>query len=266
MKNVQLLGIDVQNDFCDQKSGSLVVAGADQDAIRLSKFVDKFGKKLNDVHITLDSHRSVQIFHPIFWIDSKGNHPNPFTIISQTDVENGTWRTTNPSWTQRGIDYVRALKAKGKFDLCIWPYHCIISSLGSALVPIFSNSLIKWEKDNFAMVDYCVKGDFYMSEHYGILEAEVTYPEEPSTMLNTKLVEAMIEADDLVIGGQALSHCVKTSLEQIAANFGDDNIKKFVLLRDTTSSVTGFEAVGDKFVKDMEARGMRVTTTVDYLA
>jgi len=260
-----LLLIDIQNDFCSPQ-GSLYVPGGDQDAIRVANFISSNGKKIDCIHATLDSHRSVQVFHPIFWCDSKGNHPDPFTIISVEDVENGIWMTTNPSWRNRGIEYVKALAARGRFPLCIWPYHTIIGSFGHSLVPSVSEALIKWEQDYFAMVDYCVKGDFYMSEHYGALEAEVPAPEDPSTQLNTGLVGILQEADVLLIAGQALSHCVKNTVEQVAIAFGDENIKKIVLLTDCSSNVVGFEDLGINFVRDMTARGMQISTSVDYFA
>jgi len=265
MKNTHLLIIDMQNDFCSP-NGSLFVPGADQDAIRVSKFVRRIGKKINDIHVTLDSHRTVQVFHPIFWCDAHGKHPNPFTVIGVSDVEQGKWMTTNPSWRQRGLEYVKALAEKGRFPLVIWPYHTIIGSVGHSLVPCLSEALIDWEKSRFAMVDYCVKGDFYFSEAYGALESEVPAPEESSTMLNTGLVDMLQQADDLLIMGEALSHCVKNTVEQVAKAFGDVNLDKFVLMTDCCSNVPTFEKLGDDFVKNMVARGMRVSTSVDYLA
>jgi len=70
-----------------------------------------------------------------------------------------------------------------------------------------------------------------------------------------------------LISGQALDFCVKNTIADIANNFGDENIKKFVLLKDCSSSVNvpGLEHLGSDFVKEMTARGMRVTTSVDYL-
>ena len=270
-KKVHMLAIDVQNDFCGsgkngQHAGSLFVTGADADAERLASFINKYGNKIDDIHVTLDSHRTVQVFHPIFWTNDRKENPGPFTIISVADVENGVWKTTNPAWQKRGVEYVKALAASGKFPLCIWPYHCIIGSVGHALVPSFSEALRNWESNRFAMVDYCVKGDFYFSEHYGALEAEVQAPEEPSTMLNTRLIETLQDADVLLIGGEALSHCVKNTVEQVAKAFGDDNVKKFVLLADCCSNVTGFDQMGKDFVKNMVAKGMKVCKSTEYFA
>ena len=64
----------------------------------------------------------------------------------------------------------------------------------------------------------------------------------------------------------ALSHCVANTVRDIANEFGDDSyVKKLVLLTDASSSVTGFESMGDDFVREMVARGMQTSTTVDFL-
>lgn len=262
---IHLLAIDCQQDFANPR-GSLFVPGADKDMERLAKFINRMEKKLDDIHVTLDSHKVMQVFHSAFWINSKGEHPAHYTIISVDDVKKGVWRATITSCQKRATEYVEALASKGKYPLMIWPYHCLISSIGHSLVPAVSDAIIRWEKNRYAMANYCVKGDFYLSEHYGALEAEVPAPEEPSTMLNTGLVSVLQQADVLLIAGEALSHCVKATVEQVAAAFGEENIKKFVLLEDCCSNVASFEQLGKDFVKDMTKRGMQITTTTEYLA
>jgi nicotinamidase-related amidase len=244
----------------------LFVPGADQDAERLSEFVNRMSKNLGGVHVTLDSHRSIQIFFESFWVDSKGGHPSPFTIISVDDVEKGRWKCFNPSWQGIALNYVRQLAKNGRYPLCVWPYHTIIGSIGAALVPSFSDAIIKWEKDNFAFVDYVTKGSNVMTENYSIYKADVVDPADSLTMPNTDLLAILQSADEILIAGEALSHCVANSVTDICTDFGEENIKKIVLLRDTTSNVTGFENLGNDFVKNMSKRGMRVTTSVDYLA
>jgi hypothetical protein len=57
---------------------------------------------------------------------------------------------------------------------------------------------------------------------------------------------------------------VANSIRDIAKAFGDDNIKKFVLLTDTSSNVKGCNALGLDFIKEMTSRGMKETTTKDW--
>ena len=259
-----LLIIDPQNDFCD-KNGSLYVPGADQDSIRLANMIYRLIRQIDYIHVTLDSHRTVDIAHPIFWINRQGQHPQPFTIISENDVANGAWMTTNPAWRERGLDYVKALAKNGRYPLCVWPIHCRIATTGHSIVKSVSDALLKWEEERFGVINFITKGSNIFTEHYSALQADVPDPNDPSTNFNTDLLALLQEADRILIGGEALSHCVKSSVEDIANNFGEENIKKIILLTDTSSNVTGFEQNGKNFIKNMTARGMQISTSVDYL-
>lgn len=261
-KQIHLIMIDPQIDFC-QPNGKLFVTGADKDMEKLARFIPKVGKKLADIHCTLDSHQIIHIAHPIFWQDSKGRHPNPFTQITVDDVKNGKWTTTNPAWQARGLAYVEALQVHGRYVLMIWPPHCLIGSQGAALVPAISDALIKWEQDNFGRVNFVAKGSNLFTEHYSAVQADVPDDKDNTTKLNTDLITTVSQADEIWATGEALSHCMANTMTDIANNFGEDNIKKIVLLEDTTSSVGGCEKMGSDFVAAMVKRGMQVAKTTD---
>lgn len=266
---IELLVIDPQNDFCDP-NGSLFVPGAEDDMKRLAAMIVRLKDKLDDIHVTLDSHHYVDIAHPIFWINSHSQHPDPFTIITADEVKNGLWRTTYQSFQARAIDYVNTLETNKRYPLCIWPYHCLIGSWGYGVVPELFDSLIEWEKD-FALVDYVTKGSNFWTEHYSAVQADVPDPEDPDTHLNMRLIETLQEADIILLSGEARSHCLANTVKDIADNFGEDNVKKMILLQDATSDVpdppgtTMFTDIGEQFVSDMMTRGMQVSTTVDFL-
>ncbi len=262
--NVQLVCIDPQNDFCDPK-GSLFVPGAQDDMTRIAKMIHRLSNRIDDIHVTMDSHRSIDIAHPIFWKDKNGNHPNPFTVISVDDVEKGRWMPSLPSFSKWALEYVRSLETNHRYVLCIWPPHCIIGSWGHAINPAVSDALIEWETESFAMVDYVVKGSNITTEHYSAVQAEVVRGDDPSTQLNTRLIDALQIADVIGLCGEALSHCLANTVRDIANNFGDDNVKKLVLLTDGCSNVTSFEHLGESFIKDLTARGMKISTTEDFL-
>ena len=261
---IHLLVIDPQKDFCDP-NGSLYVQGADQDINRLSAMVDRLRGKIDDIHVTLDSHNEVDIAHPIFWVDSSGKHPDPFTIISEDDVVNGIWQTTSPACRQRAVDYVKALTASARYPLCIWPTHCVIGTEGWTIQQPLADSLSAWCRDRFKKVDFVTKGSNIFTEHYSAVQADVPDPSDPTTMLNTNLINILSAADVILISGQALSHCVANTVRDVANNFGEENIKKFVLLEDTSSNVGGFETLGEDFVKEMTGRGMQVAKSDEYL-
>ena len=265
-QNIQLIVIDPQVDFCDPQ-GALYVRGAECDMERLARMVTRLAPRLDDIHVTLDSHRLIDVAHPIFWKDSQGQHPAPFTIIKAADVEAGRWLPTLPSVTRRMLDYVRALEAGGRYPLCIWPPHCLIGSQGHNIVPVLRRTLEQWESQRFAMVDYVTKGSNPWTEHYSAVCADVPDPADPGTQINTGLIQTLMEADLIAIAGEAGSHCLANTVRDIAANFGDDSaIKKLVLLEDATSPVPGFETFQTDFIREMRARGMQISNTQDFLA
>jgi nicotinamidase-related amidase len=260
---VELLVIDPQNDFC-HPDGALSVPNAQYDMGRLATMILRLKDKLDDIHVTLDSHHFVDIGHPIFWVNSEGKHPDPFTIITADDIQNGVWRTTNPQFQQRAADYTKQLEANGRYPLCVWPVHCLIGSWGYVVDDQLFRALLQWEKD-FAMVDYVTKGSNFWTEHYSAVQADVPDPQDPDTQLNMKLIRTLEQADIILLAGEARSHCLANTVIDIANNFGEENIKKMVLLEDATSDVPGFENLGEDFVRDMKARGMQTSTTEEFL-
>ena len=260
-----LLIIDPQVDFCEP-TGSLYVPGAEQDCKRLATMISRISKKINDIHITLDSHNFFDIAHPIYWISPKGNHPTPFTIITVDDVVKGVWKPINPQLTKWSLFYVQQLQANGRYPLCIWPPHCLIGSPGYCIQSEVFAALQAWEIDNVASVDKVTKGSNYKTEHYSAIQADVPDPEDPSTLPNMKFINTLQEVDLIGISGEALSHCVANSVRDVANQFGDENIKKLVLLIDTCSNVGTYEQLGEDFVKELSAKGMQVMKSTEFLA
>jgi len=261
----ELLIIDPQVDFCDP-NGALYVPGADRDMQRLAKMVQRTRDRLDDIHVTLDSHHWIHIAHPIFWKDSLGNHPTVFTRITRADVEQGVWTATVPGMYRRALDYVRKLEANGRYDLTIWPPHCLIGSAGHAVHPCLYAALQEWE-DRFAFVDYVIKGSNITTEHYSAVQSDVPDASDPSTQINTHLIRILEYADVVAVAGEALTHCLANTVRDIANNFGDDRfVSKMVLLTDATSRIHGFESVGDAFITEMTARGLQLSTTAEFLA
>lgn len=278
MKKVHLITIDPQNDFCTplapgadpntavpgHEKAALLVAGADGDMSRLAAFITKNESRLSEIHCTLDSHQEIHIAHPAFWVNSNGDRPDPFSVITDDDVRTGVWRAFNPRWQVRAQEYVDALKVNGRYQLMIWPPHCRIGTWGHQIVPEVAKALYAWESNTFNKVNFVAKGSNLFTEHYSGVQADVPDDDDPSTKLNTDLLKVLAEADEILITGEALSHCVANTIRDIANNFGDDNIKKFILLEDTSSNVGMCEALGNDFVKEMVGRGMQRTTTKDW--
>jgi nicotinamidase/pyrazinamidase len=269
---VHLVVIDPQKDFMDDADSSLPVPGANDDMKRLAKMIDRVGNKFEDIHVTLDSHRVIDVGHPDMWRNERGEQPAPFTIISADDINNGIWTPRNPNFRKRMHEYAVALEGGGKYPLIVWPVHCIIGSPGHNIQSDLFAALQKWERSEFANVDYVTKGTNTFTEHYGALMAEVPDPSDPSTQLNTDFLRVFDDADIVGVAGEALSHCLKETVTQIADNIGEDHLGKFRILTDCSSPVpqTGngpdFPAIAQAWLVEMQQRGMKLTTSVEFLA
>jgi nicotinamidase/pyrazinamidase len=261
----ELLIIDPQIDFCDP-AGALYVPGAEHDMGRLAAMVRRLEGELADIHVTLDSHHPIHIAHPIFWKDAKGEHPAPFTTIAASDVADGRWTTSQPGMYRRALEYVRELERNARYQLTVWPPHCLIGSPGHAVFPDLFDALCAWERDRFAVVDYVTKGSNVWTEHYSAVQADVPDAADASTQINTDLIRTLEKADVVAIAGEALTHCLANTVTDIANNFGDDAyVRKLVLLTDATSGIPGFEPFARDFLDRMGARGMQLATTVDFM-
>lgn len=274
---IHLLVIDPQNDFMDISGAALPVAGANADMQRLAQFVDRVGLKLQKIHVTLDSHHVVDIAHPAFWRDQVGNQPAPMTIISAAAIADGTWTPRLPQFRDRALTYAKTLEASGKYQIMVWPPHCLIGSPGYGVQEDLLEALNRWCATRVRNIDYVAKGTNIFTEHYGALQAEVPDPNDPSSQLNGRFLKMLQEADIIVVAGEASSHCVKATVEQVAENIGAEHIKKFHLLTDCMSPVgaitdgagnviVDFPAIADQFLTDMQALGMTLTTSGAFLA
>jgi nicotinamidase/pyrazinamidase len=267
MRNVHLLIIDPQNDFCDPTTGSLYVPGAEADMTRLSRMVDRLLPKLADIHVTLDSHHMVDIAHPVFWKNGNGENPAPFSQITAEDVRKGSWTTTLPGARERALAYLDALEETGRYPHVIWPPHCLIGSAGHGVYSPLLDALTRWETERFGVVDYVTKGSNLWTEHFSAVQAEVPDPTDPGTQVNTRLIDTLEEADVILLAGEAGSHCLANTVRDIATNFSNpEYVKKMVFLSDATSPVTGFESFQKDFIRDMTALGMKTSTTETVLA
>jgi nicotinamidase-related amidase len=265
-KRIELLVIDPQVDFCDPQRGALYVPGAENDMGRLAAMIRRLKDKLDDIHVTLDSHHFIHIAHPIFWKDSRGVHPPAFTGISRADVEEGVWTPTMPGMYRRALDYVRKLEQNGRYELTVWPPHCLIGSPGHTISPELFTALTEWES-RFAFVDYVTKGSNILTEHYSAVQADVPDPSDASTQINTRLIRTLEDADLIAIAGEARTHCLANTVRDIANNFADDSfVSKLVLLTDASSDIPGFEAHAQNFMSEMVGRGMQLSTTDEFLA
>lgn len=262
---LHLLLIDPQNDFCDLPGAALPVPGAVAGLQRVATLVERLGARLDQVHLTLDSHQPLHIAHPHWWQDAAGQPPAPFTQIGADEVANGRWQTRDPAQQAKGLAYVQALEAGGRYRLVIWPEHCLVGGWGHGVQQDVHQALNAWGRAQGRLVDFIVKGGNPRTEHYSALRAEVPDPTDPSTALDARLIARLQDADTLLVAGEALSHCVASTLRDLLEVWPTDRRKDLVLLTDCSHSVPGFEPQGEAFLAEMRAAGVRLVASTDAL-
>jgi len=253
---VALVVVDMQNTFCSPGFELFVAGrsgtGALDDSRRLCEFVYRNLGSLTQIVPTLDTHQALQIFHRALLVDAEGQHPEPYTLVTADDVEAGRWRINPLAADGLGLDpdyaeehlryYTRTLEAGGKYNLTIWPFHAMLGGIGHALVSALEEALFFHSIARNASLDFQPKGDHPLTEHYSMLGPEVAYDleGEPLGKRNHPLIERLLRYDAVVIAGEAKSHCVAWTIEDLLS---DPNVQerglqeKVYLLEDCTSSV-----------------------------
>ena len=255
---IELLVIDPQVDFVDP-AGALSVPGADSDMNRLARFVHRHSEQLDAIHITLDTHQRMDISHPMWWLDEQGVPPEPFTSFTAAQVKEGKWRTRHPEAAARSLAYLEALEAGGRYPHLVWPEHCLLGGPGHAIWSPLREAVHAWEGQG-RRSELLLKGRNPWTEHFSAVRAEVVDPDDPHTQLRQGWVQQRAEASELLVSGEALSHCVANTVRDLVDAWGTD-ARRVTLLTDTCSSVGGFEAVGERFIEDLTSRGMKLATT-----
>lgn len=269
---VDLVIIDGQNDFCNPvnpytgKPAALYVDGADEDIKRLATFIRKTGSRIHEIHATLDSHHRMSVFHPLYWKDTAGKNPNPFTVITAKEVASGQWSPTIPGMMKRSLQYVADLEKTGRYSLVIWPEHCLIGSWGHNVHPELFSALCEFENDPHCVVNYVTKGSSMYTEAYSVIKAEVPDPTDPTTQVNTGFIQTLANADVILLAGEASSHCVFNSLRDIVTEFNDPaQTKKIKFMEDCSSPVKGFEVQHNELLAFCDAHGIERVKSTTYL-
>ena len=275
MPSTCLLVIDPQNDFCDLppeyrpvgQSPSLPVAGAHADLQRLAAFVQRHQAQLDQIVVTLDSHQRIDIAHPGFWQRggaADGGQVLPFTAITAAQVRAGEYLPRDAQALPRTLAYLDALEAAGLYTLMVWPVHCQIGSWGHGIHADLRQAFDAWELARVRALRHVFKGMNPWTEHYSALLAEVPDPADPLTGLNRQLLGWLDEADQILVAGEAGSHCVKSTVEHLVQYL--PRPERLVLLSDMMSPVTGFEAQQQGFFEAMRGAGVRLVRGAEWAA
>jgi nicotinamidase-related amidase len=272
-----LLIIDPQNDFCDlpptwcgrdpasgaSLSPALPVAGAHEDMLRLAAYIDRHVDRIDAITVTLDSHHRIDVAHPPFWRRADGGEVAAFTTISGQQVRDGVFVPRDAAALPRVLEYLDGLDARGRYALMVWPEHCRIGTWGHLVHPAVQSACERWEARRLRPVHHVIKGDSPWTEHYSAFEAEVPDPDDAGTHLNTALLDRLDQATALVVAGEAGSHCVRASVQDLVVHLPGGHPERIVLLTDCMSPVAGFEAQQADFFQRMSARGVALQTSTE---
>ncbi|MEB3220361.1 MAG: isochorismatase [Nostocales cyanobacterium 94392] len=254
---VCLLLIDVQNTFCIPEF-ELFVGGnlgkaAVEDNLRLCEFIYHNLSEITTIIPTMDTHTAMQIFHPVFWVNSAGEHPIPSaTNITPDDIDQGNWKVNPAVSYSLGYDYeflekhayhyVKKLTDNGKYPLTVWSYHSMLGGIGHALVSAVEEAIFFHSIARNSQAQFEIKGNNPLTENYSVLSPEVlqSFDNRPIAEKNTRLIKQLLEFDQVIIAGQAKSHCVAWTIDDFLTDIKQIDInlaQKIYLLEDCTSPV-----------------------------
>jgi nicotinamidase-related amidase len=251
-----LLLVDVQNSFCipgfELYVGGSSGRGAVDDNQRLCRFIYRNLDRITQIVPTMDTHFPLQIFHTVMLIDQNGEHPQPFSLISAKDIEEGKWVFNPHAAESLGLDpdeaqrylihYTRMLSAGGKYELTVWPYHAMLGGIGHAMVSSVEEAVFFHSIARFAKSDFQIKGDHPLTENYSVIRPEILEgPEKNSIAVkNEALIKNLLEFDAVIIAGQAKSHCVMWTVEDLLSEIANSDPRqagRIYLLEDCSSPV-----------------------------
>jgi nicotinamidase-related amidase len=289
---VCLLAIDVQNTFCipdfELFVGGRSRRGAVEDNARLCEFIYRNLGVITTIVPTMDTHTAMQIFHPIFWVNEAGEHPIPNgTMITLEDVQKGVWQV-NPAIAyslnqdqytalqNHALHYTKQLTEDGKYPLTVWAYHSMLGGMGHALVSAFEEACFFHCIARSSQTQFELKGNHPLTENYSVLRPEVLTSETGAAIAqkNQQLIEKLLKFDAVIIAGQAKSHCVAWTIEDLLTEINaiDANLaKKVYLLEDCTSAVVvpgvvDFTEQADAAFERFAAAGMHVVKSTDPIS
>jgi len=147
---------------------------------------------------------------------------------------------------------------------------------------------------SLTLTRWVLKGQNNRTEMYSALKAEVPVMDDPATRLNIDLIATLQHHTQVVVCGEAKSHCVNFTLRDLLSAWPAARVGDLVLLDDACTSVAafeanpntntrtntnintntdtdtntyqvpGFEASAEEFEKDMRAAGVQVVSTAEF--
>lgn len=266
---IALILIDCQIDFC-HPNGALYIQGAQENTQHIASFIYRNLDKISTIIASSDSHLPNHIFFAPWWINEYGEHPEPYTIITNDDIKQRLWIPAVDQNTSK--EYVKSLAEHNKKNLCIWPHHCIKGTYGQMLMPEISEAIFYHTLARTTNPIFIEKGTTALTEYYGIFYPEVQMSNHYQVELNTKLFNVLMAHDRVYFAGQARSHCILESVKQLDQHCTEHNQKFLnnVYLLDDCSSVirhptVDFTAASKVEFELLKKQGLKIVSSLDQL-
>jgi nicotinamidase-related amidase len=145
--------------------------------------------------------------------------------------------------------YVGRLNQGGKYPLVVWPYHAMVGGTGHALVSIVEEAVFFHSIARQSATRVEVKGRNPLTEHYSALHPEVIEDAagERIGTINTALIDHLLSFDAVIVAGQAKSHCVAWTVEDLLEEIRtrDPALARRIFLLDDCSSAVVVPGVAD---------------------
>lgn len=288
---IAALGIDCQNAFT-LPSASLFVPGGNDDMMRAGSWIYRNVHMISKLFLSLDTHTMNQVFHPDFWEDPSGRHPEPFTVITAAQVKAGLWRpcinqSTFINLKAAMVDYCEQLEAADKYALTIWPYHALLGGASHGINPGLMEACMFHSVARATDIEFIQKGRSQFTENFSIFSPEVLSLSDGVVgggrgksvgLIDNDLVSTLKHYDRVYVFGEASSHCVMSSLYGLINPMNDRNshLDKIYILEDAMSPVPApplaplpdalnFPMVAKKAMADFAKSGMHIVKTTDVI-
>ncbi len=182
--------------------------------------------------------------------------------------------STLPGLIKFAQHYVSELEKKGKFALIVWPYHAMLGGVGHALSSIIEEAVRYHGFVRKTDVEFEIKGGNPFTENYSVLSPEVLTTPGGAAIAsrNTKFIERLLGLDLLIIAGQAKSHCVAWSIQDLLDDIAAKDPKlaeKVYLMEDCTSPVItpymDFTKDANEAFDRFRAAGMHIVKSTDAI-
>lgn len=150
----------------------------------------------------------------------------------------------NDAWLLAQVEfYCAELERAGKYALYLWPPHCILGSDGHPLVGVIHEARLFHAYVRSAPAAVEIKGTNPLTENYSVFRPEVLtrYDGGPLASKNDRFLRSLLAADAIVIAGQASSHCVMSSIDDLLDVIVAEDpqlARKVYILSDCMSAVT----------------------------